>query len=181
MRDVSDFIVQKLKLKVNRDKSKITRANDSTFLGFTLKNGKIRWTEDSFRDFKHNLRKLTGRSNGISLTRRIHELNIYITGWMNYYGISQYYRAVQDIDGWLRRRIRMCLWKQWRYTRTKVKNLLRLGLSESMAVKAGISSKSFWHLSRTYATNFGMSNKWFEDQGLVSIKARWCKSQGYVT
>lgn len=180
MREVSDFLGQKLKLKVNRDKSKITRANNCSFLGFTLKNGKIRWTESSFRDFRYNLKKLTGRSNGVSLHRRVIELNQYIRGWMNYFGISQYYRAVQDIDGWLRRRIRMCLWKQWRYTKTKVKNLLRLGLSESMAVKAGMSSKSFWHLSRTYATNLGMSNNWFEKQGLVSIKALWCKSQGYV-
>jgi len=179
MRNVSDFISGKLKLKVNREKSKVTRANGSSFLGFTLKNGKIRWTEDSFRDFKFNLKKLTGRSNGISLPVRITQLNQYLRGWLNYFGISQYYRPIHDLDGWLRRRIRMCLWKQWRYTRTKVKNLLRLGLSESMAVKAGISSKSFWHLSRTYATNFGMSNKWFDEQGLVSIKALWCKAQGY--
>lgn len=179
MDNITEYLSDKLKLKVNRDKSKITKANDSSFLGFTLKNGKIRWTEDSFRDFKYNLKKLTGRSNGISLPRRIIQLNQYIRGWMNFFGISQYYRPIQDIDGWLRRRIRMCLWKQWRRTKTKVKNLLRMGLSESMAVKAGMSSKSFWHLSRTYATNFGMSNKWFDEQGLLSIKALWCKAQGY--
>ena len=99
---------------------------------------------------------------------------------MNYYGISQYYRPIQDLDGWLRRRLRMCLWKQWRYVRTRVRNLLALGVSKKMAISTGISSKSFWHLSRTYATNFGMSVEWFERQGLVSIKTQWCKAQGYI-
>lgn len=181
MKEISDYITQKLKLKVNGRKSKISRANDISFLGFTLKRGKVRWTDSSFKDFKYSLRKLTGRSNGVSFAKRITKLNLYITGWMNYYGISEYYRPIQDIDGWLRRRLRMCLWKQWRYTRTKVSNLLRMGLSESMAVKVGISSKSFWHISRTYATNLGMNIKWFNDQGLVSIKSRWCISQGYST
>ncbi len=179
MEGVVGFITGKLKLKVNSDKSKVTRITESSFLGFSIQKGKVRWTEKSFRDFKYNLKKLTGRTNGVSLQKRVSRLNLYIRGWMNYYGISEYYRPIHNLDGWLRRRIRMCLWKQWRYTRTKVRNLLRFGVNESMAVKAGISSKSFWHLSRTYATNFGMSNKWFEKQGLVNIKAQWCKVQGY--
>ncbi len=174
------FIEGKLKLKVNAAKSKIAPADKTPFLGFTMKGGKVRWTEDSFMLFKHTLRKLTGRSNGISLEVRIFRLNTYIRGWMNYYGISQYYRPIQDIDGWLRRRLRMCQWKQWRYVRTKVRNLLSMNVPNKMAILTGMSSKSFWHLSRTYGTNFGMNNQWFASCGLVSIKTLWCKSQGYI-
>ena len=58
----------------------------------------------------------------------------YVRGWMNYYGISEYYRPIPEIDEWLRRRIRMCYWKQWRYARTKVRNLLKLGTSKRQAI-----------------------------------------------
>jgi len=174
------FIERRLKLKVNGKKSRVTDAGGNAFLGFTMKGGKIRWTEDSFSRFVHNLKKLTGRSNGMSLQNRINRINTYVRGWMNYYGISQYYRPIHDFDGWLRRRIRMCQWKQWRYVRTRVRNLRALGVPLKMSIDVGISSKSFWHLSRTYATNFGMSNEWFNSQGLVSVKTLWCRAQGYI-
>jgi len=180
MRWVTAYLEKKLKLKVNVSKSKVVHANNSSFLGFTMKGSKIRWTEDSFSRFIYTIKKLTGRSNGLSLEGRVYKLNTYIRGWMNYYGISQYYRPVQDIDGWLRRRLRMCMWKQWRYVRTKVRNLRKLGVPKKMAIDTGRSSKSFWHLSRTYGTNFGMSIAWFNEIGLVNIKNQWCKTQGYI-
>jgi RNA-directed DNA polymerase len=165
---------------LNSSKSKIVQSDESSFLGFTMKGRKIRWTEESFSLFKYTIKKLTGRSNGMSLERRVYKLNTYIRGWMNYYGISQYYRPLHELDGWLRRRLRMCMWKQWRYVRTRVRNLLKLGVPKKMAIDTGISSKSFWHLSRTYGTHFGMGFEWFNDLGLVNIKYLWCKAQGYV-
>ncbi len=79
---------------------------------------------------------------------RLGKLNEYIRGWMNYFGISQYYRPLQDLDNWLRRRIRMCYWKQWRYPRTKVRKLMELGIPKDFAIMTGASSKSYWHLSK---------------------------------
>ena len=99
---------------------------------------------------------------------------------MGYFGISQYYRPIPELDEWLRRRVRMCYWKQWRGVRTRVRNLLRLGTGKKAAILTAISRKSYWHLSRSLATQVGMTNEWLEAQGLVSIRALWMKAQGYA-
>ncbi len=178
--EISDYLSRRLKLVVNQKKSKVCKISECSFLGFTFKGKKIRWTESSFREFQYQLKHLTRRSWGVSMEYRFRKLNEYIRGWMNYYGISQYYRPLQSIDEWLRRRIRMCYWKQWRYPRTKVRKLMELGIPKDFAIMTGASSKSYWHLSKGYATNAAMSNKWLEEQGLINIKALWCKIQGYT-
>ena len=99
---------------------------------------------------------------------------------MGYFGISEYYRPVPELDEWLRRRVRMCYWKQWRHTRTKVRNLLALGTGRRAAILTAISSKGYWHLSRSLATQTGMTNDWLRTQGLVSIRALWMKAHGYA-
>ncbi len=99
---------------------------------------------------------------------------------MGYFGISDYYRPIPELDQWLRRRIRMCYWKQWRRTRTKVRNLPALGTSKRHAILAALSSKSYWHLSRTPATQSGMTNEWLKSQGLIDIRAMWMKAHGYA-
>ena len=180
LQEVSIFLVRKLKLVVNQEKTKVAKITECSFLGFTFKGKKIRWTQSSFDDFRYQLKYLTRRSWGVSMEYRIGKLNEYIRGWMNYYGISQYYSPLQNLDDWLRRRIRMCYWKQWRYPRTKVRKLMELGIPKDFAIMTGSSSKSYWHLSKTFATNAGMSNKWLEEQGLVNIKYLWCKAQGYI-
>jgi RNA-directed DNA polymerase len=78
---------------------------------------------------------------------RIQRLNRYLRGWMNYFGISQHYSPIEELDGWLRRRIRMCYWKQWRRPRTRIGNLLQLGTSKRHAILTGISRKGYWRLS----------------------------------
>ena len=83
-------------------------------------------------------------------------------------------------DDWIRRRIRVCYWKQWRRVRTKVKNLLALGVRLKTAVQHGVSSKSYWHMAGTPAVQQAMSNAWLKAQGLVSIEDLWCKALGYT-
>ena len=105
---------------------------------------------------------------------RVLKLNEYIRGWMNYYGVSEYYRPVENIDGWLRRRLRCCLWKQWTHTRTKVRELLKMGTDRFVAIRSAMSRKGPWRLSRTLATHTGMTNKWFaKEYQLVSIRDTW--------
>ena len=84
---------------------------------------------------------------------------------MNYFGIAEYYRPLPELDHWLRRRVRRCYWKQWRKSRTKVRNLLTLGVPLRAAISVGMSRKSFWRLSKTYATQLGMTNQWLKEQG----------------
>jgi len=173
MASIKRFIERKLKLKVNMAKSRVAKIEHTNFLGFTFKAGKIRWSDAAFKEFKRRIRKLTGRSWFVSMQYRIKKLAQYLRGWMNYFGISHYYRPIPEIDHWLRRRVRMCYWKQWRYARTKVRNLLKLGTFKTTAILTAISRKGPWHLSRTLATQTGMTNKWLKDQGLLSVKELW--------
>jgi RNA-directed DNA polymerase len=173
MAGIKHFIERKLKLKVNMTKSQVAPTDQATFLGFTFKGQKIRWSDKAFKTLKHRLRKLTGRSWFVSMDYRLEKLAQYLRGWMNYFGISEYYRPVPEIDHWLRRRIRMCYWKQWRYARTKVRHLLKLGTFNRVAILTAISRKGPWHLSRTLATQTGMTNQWLKDQGLLSVKELW--------
>jgi RNA-directed DNA polymerase len=173
MAGIKRFIERKLKLKVNMTKSQVAPTDQATFLGFTFKGKKIRWSDKAFKTFKHRLRKLTGRSWFVSMEYRLEKLAQYLRGWMNYFGISEYYRPLPEIDHWLRRRVRMCYWKQWRYARTKVRNLLKLGTFKRTAILTAISRKGPWHLSRTLATQTGMTNQWLKDQGVLSVKELW--------
>ena len=90
--------------------------------------------DKALANFKHRVRELTGRSWGVSMDYRLQQLGRYVRGWMGYFGISQYYRPVPELDEWIRRRMRMCYWKQWRWACTKIKNLLALGVSQVTTV-----------------------------------------------
>ncbi|MCG8037759.1 MAG: group II intron reverse transcriptase/maturase [Candidatus Thiodiazotropha taylori] len=175
MQWVKRFLSAKLKLVINEEKSKVVKTNELHFLGFTFKGKKIRWSDKALSDFKHNIRRLTKRSWGISMLRRYRELRLYIQGWINYYGLSEYYRPLPRLDEWIRRRIRMCYLKQWRKPRTRIRNLIKLGTRTRTAVSLGLSSKGPYRLARTLATQSGMTNKWLAQQGLVSVRELWIK------
>jgi RNA-directed DNA polymerase len=180
MRSITRYLETTLKLTVNLAKSKVAPMSECNFLGFTMAGKKIRWTDKALAQFKQRVKKLTSRSWGVSMDYRLHKLGQYVRGWTAYYGISQYYRPIPELDDWIRRRIRMCYWKQWRWVRTKIKNLLDLGVSLKTAIQHGVSSRSFWHMARTPAAQQALSNAWLKAQGLVSVKDLWSKAQGYT-
>jgi RNA-directed DNA polymerase len=180
MAKISRYLTQLLKLNVNREKSRVVKIEELNYLGFTFRGIRIFATDQALQDFKHRLRGLTSRSWGVSMAERFERLNRYVRGWMNYFGISQHYTPIEALDGWLRRRIRMCYWKQWRRPRTRIANLLKLGTSKRHAILTGISRKGYWRLSKTLATQTGMTNEWLEQQGLLSIRQLWMKVQGYA-
>ena len=178
--NLTTYLDRQLKLPVNEKKSCVAKIDQCVFLGFTFRRGKLRWSAAAFADFKHRLRELTGRSWGVSMEHRLQKLGQYLRGWLGYFGISEHYRPIPELDEWLRRRVRMCYWKQWRLCRTKISHLLALGVSKRTAILTGISSKSYWHLSRSRATQVGMTNDWLKAQGLVSISDLWMKAHGYA-
>ena len=94
-------------------------------------------------------------------------------GWINYFGIAMKYNDVVELDHWLRRRIRMCYWKQWRRAKRRIGELIQLGSPRYQAILTGLSRKSYWHLAKTLSTNCGLSNWYLEKQGLVSIRTLW--------
>lgn len=180
MASITRYLETTLKLKVNQAKSKVAPMSECAFLGFTIKGKKIRWTDEVLADFKHRVKELTGRSWGVSMEYRLRKLGQYLRGWTAYFCLSQYYRPVPELDEWIRRRMRMCYWKQWRWARTKIKNLLALGVSLKSAIQHGVSSNSYWQMSRTPVINQAISNAWLKEQGLPSVKDLWCKAQGYT-
>jgi RNA-directed DNA polymerase len=174
---IQRFLERKLKLTINEDKSQVAPTDHIDFLGFTFKGTKIRWSEKAFREFKRRVKKLTGRSWFVTMSYRMEKLAQYLRGWMNYFGISEYYRPIPEIDHWLRRRVRMCYWKQWRRFRTRVRNLLKLGTHPGVAIPMCFSRKGPWKCARTLATQTGMTNQWLKDQGLLSVKEQWVNIQ----
>ncbi len=142
------------------------------YLGFMFvgKRVTIKVAPKKLKAFKRRIKELTGRSRGISMERRLTDLNRYVRGWIGYFGLARQLDDFADLDGWIRRRVRMCYWKQWRYPRTKIRNLTSLGVNLDMAIKHGTSRKAYWRMSRTPAMRTAMPNKWLEQQGLLSLK-----------
>jgi RNA-directed DNA polymerase len=179
MASVTRYLTQVLRLKVNPQKSRVCRIERLEYLGFTFQGICIVWSERAFQNLKHRLRGLTSRRWRVSIEYRLKRISLYLRGWMGYFGISQRYGPIPELDRWLRRRIRMCYWKQWRRPRTRIGNLLKLGTPRQHAFSTGLSRKGYSRLSRTLATQTGMSNEWLAQQGLLSIRDLWMKAQGY--
>jgi len=175
MKSITRLLYRKLKLTVNEEKSKVAKLEECQYLGFIFKGKQIRWSEKAYREFMRRIKIYTGRSWGVSMAHRLKKLSEYIRGWINYFGISEYYKPLPEIESWIRRRVRMCYMKQWRKPRTKIKNLVKLGVGLKASIYIGISRKKYWKLSKTYATQLGMTNEWLRKQGLESIREKWIK------
>ncbi len=170
---ITRFVQRKLKLKVNEEKSRVGPVSETKFLGFGFRRGFIRIHERSLEKFKQEVRRLTNRNWGISMTKQIQLLNRYLRGWGNYFLIANVYQLSVDLDHWIRRRIHMCYWRQWRKPRTKVQSLIKLGVPVKMAIGCGITSKGPWHSSKTYGINMGFNDKYLKEQGLLCLRDIW--------
>jgi RNA-directed DNA polymerase len=160
MGSVRKYLTSQLKLTVNEDKSQVARSDRISFLGFVFKGTRILWSDKAYKEFRRRVKKYTGRSWFVSMQYRLNKLSTYIRGWMGYFGISEGYRDIPEIDGWIRRRVRLCYWKQWRWCRTKIRNLLKLGVQLGTSIRAGLNRGGPWAMSRRLAAQHGMTNKW---------------------
>jgi RNA-directed DNA polymerase len=167
--------LKRLKLPINEAKSSVLPMRKLNFLGFAFRGKKIVWSEKALANFKHRIRELTGRSWGVSWWYRYKQLRLYLVGWVNYYGLHEYYRPIPLLDQWIRRRIRMCYLKQWRKPRTRARNLMKRGVPEKLARSIAASCKGYYRLAKTKAVHLALNNKWLTSQGLVSVKEQWSK------
>jgi RNA-directed DNA polymerase len=173
MESISRYLERVLKVKVNRDKSRVVRAEEISFLGFTFTRKRLTISEKSFTRLKSELRRLTGRSWGVPMDYRFWKISTYTQGWMNYFGIALKYNDAVEMDHWLRRRVRMCYWKQWRRTHRRIGELIKLGAPRYHAILTGLSRKGYWHLAKTLSTNCGLGNEFLKKQGLTSLRTLW--------
>jgi len=178
MTSITRFIEQRLKLKVNRDKSAVDYVHRRRFLGFsfywTKGEYRIRVDAKSIKRLKDKLRLLTSRSSGWSMDARIYRLNQVIRGWVNYFSLADMRRHCLLLDEWLRRRLRMCYWKQWKKVKTKIANLIRLGLSVRKAREYANTRKSYWHTANSWILSKTLTNAYFEKVGLLSLSSVYC-------
>ena len=149
-----------LKLKVNREKSRtvsVFAIRNFKYLGFCVgKNGKgiyIRVHRKSWKKAKENLRKLTSRSKCGSIVKAMKRIEVYMRGWLNYYSIADMKNSIEALNGWLYRRIRMCIWKQWKLPKTRKRKLIGLGMPEWVACEGAYSRKSYWRMAGSGVLN----------------------------
>ena len=171
------FIEDDLKLKVNREKSTVDRPWRLKFLGFSFyrkESGRgIRVHPKSLAKFKAKLKDITSRSNAMSMEYRIFKLNQSITGWVNYFGLADMKGISAKLDGWIRRRIRMCYWKQWKKISTKHKNLVKLGIDDYKAWQYANTRKSYWHTANSFILSKSITNEYLKSLGLKSVSERY--------
>ena len=148
------YLERTLKLKVNREKSRtvsVYAIRNFKYLGFCLgKNGKgiyIRVHGRSWKKAKDNLRMLTSRSRCGSIVTTMERIKEYMRGWLNYYSMADMKSNIESLNGWLYRRIRMCIWKQWKLPKTRKRKLIGLGMPEWVAREGAYSRKSYWRMA----------------------------------
>ena len=179
MENITTFIEGKLKLKVNKDKSAVERPWKRKFLGFTLNLmfGKAysSISKQSLKKHKEKLRNILSRSKPIPLEQRINKLNQVNTGWVNYYGIAKCKGILGQLDTWIRQRLRMCIWKQWKMVRTRYRNLKKLGLTHYQAIKFANTRKGYWRTANSAILTTTLTNQFFTDLGLKSLTRHYIK------
>ncbi|MCR3761931.1 group II intron reverse transcriptase/maturase [Clostridium felsineum] len=177
MQSITKFIESKLKLKVNKDKSAVDRPWKRKFLGFTFYQwyGKIgiRVHEKSVRKFKAKIKAITARSNALNMENRIIKLRQCIIGWLNYFRIADIRKLAKKLDEWIRRRLRMCLWKQWKKIKTKYDNLRKFGINNSKAWEFANTRKSYWRIANSPILATTLTNSYLEKIGYTSILKRY--------
>ncbi len=170
---VSKFIEGKLKLKINKEKTTITRLTQVKYLGYSFYRIKgkcrLRVHPKSIIKLKDKLRLVTGRSNGMSIEGRKTKLNQIIRGWVQYFKLADMKTVMQSIDEWLRRRIRMITWKRWKKVKTKFENLKKLGVAKEKAWEWANTRKSYWHTANSWILATTLTNARFEKQGYLSL------------
>lgn len=173
MKGISRFIENVLKLKINRNKSAVDRPSRRKFLGFSFyyRKGKVRnyIPQKPIQRFKTKVKEITSRNNGKSMKVRQERLNWLITGWVNYFRIADMQKVATKLDGWIRRRIRMCYWKQWKKTRTKRDNLVKLGIDKRKAWEYANTRKGYWRTAGSFILSKSLTNEYLEEAGFLSL------------
>src|ERR1700722_14166833 len=173
MASVSQFLTTKLQLKVNEAKSAVARPEERKFLGFSIANdgSERRIAPKALDKFKGRIRDMTRRTRGFGLQQLIKELKPYIVGWRGYFGFCQTPRVLTNLEAWVRRRLRVYLWRQWRTRQNRFAELRRRGIAKFPAAVAAGSPTGLWRMSGHPAVQQALRNNYVESLGLPRIYA----------
>ena len=180
LESITKFIEKKLGLKVNAEKSKVTRPTKTKYLGFSFwRDTKEKWKPKphlkSYQKIKRKLKQLTCRRISISLDERIKQINYAVRGWVNYFRIANMKNAIQEIDEHLRTRIRVIIWKQWKKASRKEKALLQLGIKPDIAHNLANTSKGYQLVAKTDWLKFAINVERLRKRGLIFLSDQYQK------
>ena len=176
MTSIQKFVEKKLRLKVNEEKSAVDRPWRRKFLGFSFTSSrepKIRIAKASLKRMKQKVREITSRKMPYAMEYRIEKLNQYLIGWCGYFALADTKSIFTKLDSWIRRRLRMCVWKNWKHPKTRVRNLIRLGVSKHKAFEWGNTRKGYWRISNSPILDRVLDNSYWSRQGLRSLQSRY--------
>lgn len=172
MKSVSEFITKKLKLKVNEQKSAVSRPSKRKFLGFSFtwhREPKRRIAPKAIARFKQRVRELRRRTRGVKVETMIARLSRYLLGWRGYFRFCQTPTVLRKLEEWLRRRLRSVVWKQWKSSRARFVELTKRGVGHSLAAQTAGSAHGPWRLSNSPALTIALPNAYFASLRLTPL------------
>jgi group II intron reverse transcriptase/maturase len=172
MEAITDYLEHKLQLRVNREKSAVARPWDRKFLGYSFtwhKQVRLKIAEASLKRLKDKVREIVVGNASRSLTAAIHDLNPVLRGWTSYFRLTEVKGVLQDLDGWIRRKLRCLLWRQWKRPSTRSRKLQTRGIGEVRAHKSAGNGRGPWWNSGASHMNAAYPKSYFDALGLVSL------------
>ena len=172
MVSISRFLTDRLKLKVNATKSAVARPWERKFLGYSLtwhKAPRLKIAPSSLERLEDKIREVLRGARGRSLWKVINELNPILRGWMAYFKLTESAKVLEELDGWLRHKLRCILWRQWKRPYTRAKNLMKAGLTEERAFRSAFNQRGPWWNSGASHMNQAFPKSFFDRLGLVSL------------
>ena len=169
---VTQFLARRLKLKVNQTKSAVDRPWNRKFLGYSMtfhKQPRLKVAPASVKRFKGKLKELFRTGRGCNLAKFITELTPVLRGWVNYFRLAEVKGVFEELDGWIRRKLRCILWRQWKRTFTRAKNLMRRGMDRNRALKSAMNGRGPWFNSGASHMHACYPKSYFDILGLVSL------------
>lgn len=176
MDSITEWVERKLHLKVNRKKSAVDRPWRRKFLGFSFTSNrapKVRIHQKSIQRMKDKVRSLTSRKKAWSMEFRLYKLNQFLVGWCGYFALADTPSTFKHLDEWVRRRLRMCLWKEWKQPKTRKRKLIRLGADKWKAHEWANSRKAYWRISGSPILQRTLNNSFWSRLGLRDLFTRY--------
>jgi len=174
MESISSYIEKELKLKVNVAKSMVTRPWSTKLLGFTFYHKKgskgISVHRKSISTYKDKIRVITCRSKPYAMEERLLQIRQLNQGWGNYFKLSEAKSVFGELDEWVRCRVRLCYWKQWKRPKTRTRQLELLGAKSHLAYQWGNTRKGYWRIAHSPILQRTLSNTFLNKEGLLSLK-----------
>ena len=179
LKSITKFLEQKLKLKVNTEKSAVSSPTRRKFLGYSFYYGKggikFRVHDKSYERLKDKIKNITNRNISLNFDYRIKKLNEIIVGWVNYFKLAEMKTKLKDLDSWIRRRLRACVWKTWKLVRTRFTNLKKLGVPKQKAWEFANTRKGYWRISKSPILNKTITNQRLINHGFKSLSSQYEK------